>query len=63
MGQAMTDATNNPWVRAGESLLDEFETRFGLHSNRMVIEEKATARGAAMHCAHAEAFLNDGFAV
>ncbi len=33
----------------------------GLHSNRMVIEEKAMARGAAMHCAFAEAFLNGGF--
>lgn len=33
----------------------------GLHSNRMVIEESVMARGVAMHCAFAEAFLNNGF--
>jgi hippurate hydrolase len=39
----------------------DFKTCCGLHSNRMVIEEKVMARGVAMHCALAEAFLNDGF--
>ncbi|MDE3115775.1 MAG: amidohydrolase [Pseudomonadota bacterium] len=33
-----------------------------LHSNKMVIDEGAMARGIAMHCALAEAFLNEGFA-
>lgn len=32
-----------------------------LHSNRMVLDEKVMARGAAMHCAYAEAFLAEGF--
>ena len=29
-----------------------------LHSNRMVLDERVMARGVAMHCAMAEAFLN-----
>jgi hippurate hydrolase len=33
----------------------------GLHSNRMILDESVMARGAAMHCAIAEAFLGDGF--
>ncbi|HEY9219886.1 MAG TPA: M20 family metallopeptidase [Phenylobacterium sp.] len=32
-----------------------------LHSNRMVLDERVMARGVAMHCAFAEAFLRDGF--
>ena len=39
----------------------DFKTCCGLHSNRMVIEEAAMARGVAMHCALAESFLTDGF--
>ena len=39
----------------------DFKTCCGLHSNRMVIEEAAMARGVAMHCALAESFLADGF--
>ncbi|HEY2444291.1 MAG TPA: M20/M25/M40 family metallo-hydrolase [Rhizomicrobium sp.] len=37
------------------------ETCCGLHSNRMVLDESVMARGAAMHCAIAETFLQDGF--
>ncbi len=33
-----------------------------LHSNKMMIDEKVMARGIAMHCAFAEAFLSEGFA-
>ena len=33
----------------------------GLHSNRMMLDETVMARGAAMHCAIAESFLNQGF--
>jgi len=33
----------------------------GLHSNRMVLDEKVMARGAALHAALAERFLNEGF--
>jgi hippurate hydrolase len=33
----------------------------GLHSNRMVIDEKVMARGAALHAAIAEQFLANGF--
>jgi hippurate hydrolase len=40
----------------------DFRSCCGLHSNRMLLEETAMARGVAMHCAFAEAFLNDGFA-
>lgn len=32
-----------------------------LHSNRMVLDEAVMARGVALHCAFAEAFLSDGF--
>jgi hippurate hydrolase len=39
----------------------DFRTCCVLHSNRMVIDEAAMARGIAMHCALAEAFLNEGF--
>jgi amidohydrolase len=35
----------------------DFRTCCALHSNRMVIEESAMARGIAMHCAMAEAML------
>lgn len=33
----------------------------GLHSNRMVLNETAMARGVALHCALAEAYLTAGF--
>jgi hippurate hydrolase len=33
-----------------------------LHSNRMVLDESVMARGVALHCAIAEAFLAEGFA-
>jgi len=39
----------------------DFRSCCALHSNRMVIDESVMARGAAMHAAYAEAFLNDGF--
>ena len=39
----------------------DFRSCCALHSNRMVIDENVMARGAAMHAAYAEAFLNDGF--
>ncbi len=39
----------------------DFKSCCGLHSNRMTIDESMMARGVAMHCALAEAFLNDGF--
>jgi hypothetical protein len=39
----------------------DFRSCCGLHSNRMVIDETVMARGVAMHCAFAEAFLNEGF--
>jgi hippurate hydrolase len=39
----------------------DFRTCCALHSNRMVLDESVMARGAAMHCALAEAFLNEGF--
>jgi len=35
----------------------------GLHSNRMVLDEKVMARGAALHAALAERFLNEGFGI
>jgi amidohydrolase len=35
----------------------------GLHSNRMILDETVMARGVAMHCAYAEAFLSNGFEV
>ena len=34
----------------------------GLHSNRMVLDEKVMARGAAAHAAIAQLFLEEGFA-
>jgi amidohydrolase len=39
----------------------DFHTCCGLHSNRMVLDENVMARGVAMHCAYAEAFLSNGF--
>ena len=39
----------------------DYRTCCALHSNRMVIDENVMARGIAMHCAMAEAYLNDGF--
>jgi hippurate hydrolase len=39
----------------------DHRTCCGLHSNRMVLDESVMARGIAMHCAYAEAFLNEGF--
>jgi amidohydrolase len=36
----------------------DFHSCCGLHSNRMVLDERVMARGVAMHCAMAEAFLN-----
>jgi hippurate hydrolase len=39
----------------------DHQTCCGLHSNRMILDENVMARGAAMHCAIAEAFLNEGF--
>ena len=39
----------------------DWRTCCALHSNRMVLDESVMARGAAMHCALAEAFLSDGF--
>jgi len=41
----------------------DFRTCCALHSNRMTIDESVMARGVAMHCAYAEAFLNDGFGI
>ena len=35
----------------------DFRTCCALHSNRMVLDESAMARGIAMHCAMAEAML------
>ncbi|MEZ6028503.1 MAG: M20 family metallopeptidase [Hyphomonadaceae bacterium] len=39
----------------------DWRTCCALHSNRMMLDEKVMARGAAMHCAMAEAFLSGGF--
>ncbi|MFC3079742.1 M20 family metallopeptidase [Phenylobacterium terrae] len=39
----------------------DFRSCCALHSNRMVLDETVMARGVAMHCAFAEAFLRDGF--
>ncbi len=39
----------------------DHQTCCGLHSNRMILDESVMARGAAMHCALAEAFLTNGF--
>jgi amidohydrolase len=40
----------------------DFQTCCSVHSNRMVLDETAMARGAAMHAAFAEAFLAECFA-
>ena len=40
---------------------NDHQTCCGLHSNRMILDENVMARGAAMHCAIAEAVLNEGF--
>ncbi len=39
----------------------DWRTCCALHSNRMVLDESVMARGAALHCAIAEAFLSDSF--
>ncbi|HEX5377283.1 MAG TPA: M20 family metallopeptidase [Phenylobacterium sp.] len=39
----------------------DFRNCCALHSNRMVLDEAVMARGVAMHCAYAEAFLSGGF--
>ena len=39
----------------------DWRTCCALHSNRMVLDESAMARGAALHCAIAERYLADGF--
>jgi hippurate hydrolase len=39
----------------------DWRTCCALHSNRMVLDERVMARGAAMHCALAETFLSEGF--
>ena len=39
----------------------DWRTCCALHSNRMVLDEKVMARGAALHCALAESFLSGGF--
>jgi len=35
----------------------DFRTCCSLHSNRMVLDESAMARGVALHCAMAQAML------
>ena len=49
------------WLGASEQGSD-WRACCGLHSNRMVLDEKVMARGAALHAALAERFLNEGFA-
>lgn len=39
----------------------DWRTCCALHSNRMVLDERVMARGAALHCAIAETFLSGGF--
>jgi len=39
----------------------DWRTCCALHSNRMVLDEAVMARGVALHCAYAEAYLNGGF--
>ena len=39
----------------------DFRSCCALHSNRMVLDERVMARGVALHCAYAEAFLAGGF--
>lgn len=48
------------WLGASEQGSD-WRACCGLHSNRMVLDEKVMARGAALHAALAERFLNEGF--
>ena len=36
----------------------DWRTCCSLHSNRMVLDESVMAKGVAMHCAMAQAFLN-----
>jgi hippurate hydrolase len=36
----------------------DYHSCCGLHSNRMVLDERVMAQGVAMHCAMAQAFLN-----
>ena len=48
------------WLGASEQGSD-WRQCCGLHSNRMVLDESAMARGAALHAALAERFLNEGF--
>ena len=48
------------WLGVSEAGSD-WRACCGLHSNRMVLDEKAMARGAALHAALAERFLNEGF--
>ena len=49
------------WLGASEAGSD-WRQCCGLHSNRMVLDESVMARGAALHAALAERFLNEGFA-
>ncbi|MFC0102447.1 M20 metallopeptidase family protein [Sphingopyxis terrae] len=49
------------WLGASEAGSD-WRQCCGLHSNRMILDEKVMARGAALHAALAERFLNEGFA-
>ena len=48
------------WLGASEAGSD-WRQCCGLHSNHMVLDEKVMARGAALHAAIAERYLNDGF--
>lgn len=48
------------WLGASEAGSD-WRSCCGLHSNRMVLDEKVMARGAALHAALAEQFLSEGF--
>src|SRR3546814_2287793 len=48
------------WLGASEAGSD-WRQCCGLHSNHMVLDETVMARGAALHAALAERFLNDGF--
>ena len=49
------------WLGASEAGSD-WRQCCGLHSNHMVLDETVMARGAALHAALAERFLNAGFA-
>ena len=48
------------WLGASEAGSD-WRQCCGLHSNHMVLDETVMARGAALHAALAERFLNEGF--